>query len=461
MQEGNVKANKENQEKELSLGLFIGIAIVIIYVIVALTLAVKWPNIGLSDHWLIIAELALLSLFLILLLLVKLIEGAVLWIASLRAIRWFRRYDENKRSQSSAQKEGIEPDEIVKRVESLRDALRERYGLRWRYRARWLLVSGERSLLEGLAPGLAATGWQLANDALLISGSQSDGRPDVNWLNALRKLRRHRPIDALVAITRVQDSTSKPFDIDSVGQRLARHGRVLRWAAPAYLLNVKECGGDIFKRDESIGQVWSNRRADNHAIDRSLARLAGDLSDVGVARLSLDPYDRVAAELAQQIDVLRTAFSDLVVRVGSSRIWRTAVHGLLFAAIPYDQEAEDGQGREKGRVDSQSAVVSNHALWNTIAAHSRKVYGRRVGFSWSTAAAWAAIAVAAIWLLGSMISGVANRSSMQEAASTLSTASSTHDATQALLALDALDKQLDTLEVHRKDGVPLLSLIHI
>nr|WP_255504261.1 ImcF-related family protein [Caballeronia sp. EK] len=53
-----------------------------------------------------------------------------------------------------------------------------------------------------------------------------------------------------------------------------------------------------------------------------------------------------------------------------------------------------------------------------------------------------------------MISGVANRSSMQSAASTLQMASSPHTATQALLAFDTMNKQLDTLEVHRKEGAP-------
>ncbi|WP_250520181.1 MULTISPECIES: ImcF-related family protein [unclassified Caballeronia] len=46
---------------------------------------------------------------------------------------------------------------------------------------------------------------------------------------------------------------------------------------------------------------------------------------------------------------------------------------------------------------------------------------------------------------------------MHEAASTITKASSTQDPTQALLALDALDKQLDTLEFHRKEGAPFFT----
>ncbi|BBU30820.1 type VI secretion protein VasK [Burkholderia sp. THE68] len=450
-----MKAVKENQTEQAPLWLFIGIAIVIIYVTLALSVAVKGPSVGLSGSWLIIAELSLLSLCLVLLLFVKFIEGAVLWIASLKATRWFRRYDENNPSQLRARPGGSESYALLERTQSLRDALRERYGLRWRYRARWLLVSGEHSPIERLVPGLSASGWQLVNDVLLISGSQSDGQPGANWLNELRKLRRRRAIDAIVVVTHAEDSSNKPFDAETVGQRIARHARVLRWAAPAYFVNVKECTGALSRHDETVGHLWSSVPSDKKHIDSTLARLAGDLSDIGVARISFDPYDRIAAELAQQIEQLRAALSDLIVRVGSSRIWRTAVHGLLFAAIPYAQQTEDDEKSDEARSDPPRAVVSNHALWNTIAAHSHKVYGRRVGFSWSTTAAWATIAAAAIWLLGSMISGAANRTAMHDASSMLSTAASTQDPTQALLALDALDKQLDTLEVHRKEGAPL------
>ncbi|WP_250481837.1 ImcF-related family protein [Caballeronia sp. NCTM5] len=449
-----MKAVKEKQKVETPVWLFIGIAIVIIYLALALTLAVKGPSVGLSGPGLIIAELSLLSVFLVLLLFVKLIEGAVLWTASLKAIRWFRRYDENKESQSRVGRAGIATDEISKRMQSLRDALRDRYGMRWRYKARWLLVNGDHSLVERLVPGLPATGWHLVDDALLLSGSQSDGQPDINWLNGLRKLRGRRAIDAIVEVTNTQDLIDNPFDAETVGQRLTRHARVLRWAAPTYLVNLTECEGSVFKHDESVGHVWTSVPADKEYIESTLARLAGDLSDLGVARLSLDPYDGVVAELAQRLEELRAALSDLAVRVGSPQIWRTAIHGLLFAAIPYARESEGGEQRKQAWTESSRAALFNHAVWKDIAAHSRKLYGRRVGFSWSTTAAWAATAIVAVWLLGSMISFASNRSAMQEAASALIEASSTQDPTHSLLALDALDKQLDTLETHRAEGAP-------
>ncbi|WP_277182335.1 ImcF-related family protein [Caballeronia sp. BR00000012568055] len=334
--------------------------------------------------------------------------------------------------------------------------LRDRFGLRWRYRTRWILLTGELSLVEKIAPGLSTAGWQMLHGAVLISGSQSDGQPDSDWLTQLSRLRRRRPIDAIVALTQAGVSSATPFDAEAIRQSLARHARALRWSAPVYLLHATASQGNLSKHDESIGCVWSFARADEAYIDTSLARLTHDLSDLGTARLAADPYDRGTAEIARQIERLCGAFSNLIVQIGGSRLWRTAVHGVLFAAIPYkgEEKTEDGL---KISASSQNVLASHHAIWQTIAEHSRKLHGRRVGFSFSTVAAWVVSGVIALWLIGTVISGMSNRSAMQEASTTLTKLASVQDPTQALLALDALDKQIDTLEIHRREGAPWLA----
>ncbi|SAK64777.1 ImcF-related family protein [Caballeronia ptereochthonis] len=343
------------------------------------------------------------------------------------------------------------------RVDALSRALRDRHGWRWRYRNRWVMLVGDVPLVERLAPTLKTDGFVLQGDLVLVHSNRTDGQPDEAWLRQLRRVRQRRPIDAIVAVIHAQGSSNKPFDAEAIGHRLVHHALALRWAAPAYLLNVNECSGVLSKHDESVGCVWSNARADKAYIDTSLDRLAADLSNAGVARLAVDPYDCAAAELAQQMERLRGAFSDLIVQIGSSRIWRTAVHGLLFAAIPRERETENDHGGQEARSGSQHAMASSHALWQAIANHSRQVHGRRVGFSFSTTVAWATTAVVALWTIGTLISGVSNRAMIQEASTTLGRFSSTQAPTQALVALDSLDKQLDTLEVHRKEGAPWLT----
>ncbi|WP_235012299.1 ImcF-related family protein [Caballeronia catudaia] len=141
------------------------------------------------------------------------------------------------------------------------------------------------------------------------------------------------------------------------------------------------------------------------------------------------------------------ALSDLVARVNRSHSALNAVHGLLFA--PNSQCTTTERVRQADEEEEETRPI-----WETIADHSRKVHGRRVGFSLSTTVAWFTIAISALWLLGTVISGVLNRAAMQEAAATLTKLSSVQDPTQALLALDALNKQIDTLEIHRNEGAP-------
>ena len=300
-----MKIDKEEQVNETSVALLIGIAISIIYVALAIGLALKGPSAGLSGDRLIIVELVLLALFLLLLLLVKFLEGALLWIASLKAIRWFHRYDEKKRAQSNGNNDEADATALLQRRQVLRDMLRDRYGLRWRYRNRWVMLAGEASLVERLVPALKTEGFTVQGDLLLVQANRTDGKLDEAWLDELRRLRRRRPVDAIVVLTHARDSSNKPFDAEAIGQGLARHARALRWSAPAYLLNVKETRATLSKRDEAIGCVWSTVRPDQAYIDDSLGRLAHDLSDVGTARLALDPYDGVAAEMGQQIERLR------------------------------------------------------------------------------------------------------------------------------------------------------------
>jgi type VI secretion system protein ImpL len=346
------------------------------------------------------------------------------------------------------------------RAHTLRDVLRDRHGWRWHYRDRWVVVAGDEPLVKRLAPGLADSGYAITGDTVLLYARQTTDKLDTEWLDQIRRLRWRRPIDAIVAVTRTRSSANAPFDAEGTAQRLVRHARVLHWAAPAYLLNVTDFGGEPAGEDEAIGFTWSNERVRADEIDASLRGLADNLADAGVVRLTQDPDDRYPAELSRHIAGLRSALSELVVQSGQSRVWRNAVHGLLFAPLFKERElaapapAPDSEDRE--HLGPQQRTIPQgdflRGVWQTVADHSRKIHGRRVGFSLSTTAAWVTTALIGCWIAGTMLSGFANRSTIQTAADTLLKLSTVQDHTQAALALDSLDKQLDTLEVRQRDG---------
>lgn len=440
-------------------GLFIGIAAAIVLLALGIAVWVEGPRHGWSREIRIIIELLLFSVLLVVILLVKYFEWVLLWIASLKASRWFARYDAGRPAVSvDPDDQGQSPGQ-ADRAAAIRNALRDRHGWRWRwrYRERWVLVAGDVPLVQRLAPGLVDAGYLITGDTVLLYAKQTRDTLDTAWLDQIRRLRRRRPVDAIVAVTRNRNSVDAPFDTDNLSQRLARHTRALRWAAPAYLLNVTDFGSEASSPDEAIGFTWSNAHVSSEAIDASLQDLTDNLADAGVVRLTKDAGDRFPAELSQHISNLGSALSGLVLQTSQSRIRRHAVHGLLFAPLFTERELTPPQA-PAGAIDDEPPVGPRHrTIWQTVAEHSRKVHGRRAGFTLSTAAAWFTTGLIGCWIAGTMLSGFVNRATIQSTADTIANLSTVQDHTQALQALNTLDRQIDTLEVHQREGAPWVS----
>ncbi|ACR30693.1 ImcF-related family protein [Burkholderia glumae] len=348
---------------------------------------------------------------------------------------------------------GAQPDDARSRAAALKQLLADRHFWRWRYRERWVLVAGDVPLVKRLAPGLVEAGYLITGDAVLLYAQQTRDTLETDWLDQIRRLRRRRPVDAIVVVTCNRSSANAPFDTDALAQQLARHARALRWAAPAYLLNVTDFGSETSSPDEAIGFTWANARISADQIDASLQDLAYNLADAGVVRLAKDAADRYPAELSQHISTLHGPLSGLVLQTAQSRIWRQAIHGLLFA--PLVEERERAPLLPTDANDDEPAGEPRHrTIWQTVAEHSRRIHGRRVGFSPSTTAAWITTGLVGCWIAGTMLSGFVNRATIRNVADTIARLSTVQDRTQALQALNGLDRQIDTLEVHQRDGAP-------
>jgi type VI secretion system protein ImpL len=374
--------------------------------------------------------------------------------------------DASARAKSTA---STDADVGSSRRGKLETALRDRHGSRWRYRDRWIAIVGDEKVVERMVPGLLVNGFVVSDSTVLLYARQSGDSLDTSWLEQIREMRRGRPVDAMVAIeqstaqsgaqfsgAQLNAQSTSPFDGQTIAQKLARHARALRWAAPAYVLNVLDLGSNALTSSEIVGDTWGEARVNQVQLSGSLQALAARLADAGVARLAGNARDRFIGELSCHVGSLRNMLAELVAQAGESRLARCSVHGLLFAPLPVGKTPEE----LVRHADVKTSVIgqrAQHPVWQTIADHSRKLHGRRVGFSLSTAAAWIVSGVIALWLIGTVISGMSNRSAMQEAATTLTKLASVQDPTQALLALDALDKQIDTLEIHRREGAPWLA----
>ncbi|WP_296651253.1 ImcF-related family protein, partial [Paraburkholderia sp.] len=341
------------------------------------------------------------------------------------------------------------------RAAVLKQLLADHHGPRWRRRSRWILIAGDEPLVNRLVPGLVGSGYVITHDAVLLYARQTGDALDTAWLDQIRRLRRDRPIDAIVAVTRNRTSINAPFDPEGLARQLARHARALRWAAPAYLLNVTDFGAESGGPDEAIGFTWSNARVNAGDIQTSLQHLTRNLADTGVVRIGLNRADRYPAQLSQHIERLGSALSELVLQTARSRYWRHPVHGLLFAPLfkVRDQASSATKEQTNNETEAASLAPHNHAIWQAVADHSRQIHGRRFGFSLSASAAWIATGAVGLWIAGMMVSGLTNRATIGTAGATLANLAGARE-TQALQALDSLDKQMDTLEIRGRDGAP-------
>ncbi len=353
---------------------------------------------------------------------------------------------------------------LAARLTKLRDTLKERHGMRWRYRDRWIVVAGDTPIVKRIAPGLAESGFAFADDALLLHATQTGSTLDTGWLDQIRRLRQRRPVDAVVFVTRTAGSSDVRRTSDALVQRIARHARALRWAAPVYLLNATEFDGDPSIPDEPIGFTWSEPRVQVANVEEALRGLLRNLSNAGVVRVIDNRLDRYPALLAGHIEGHFGDLSSLVMQTVESRYWRCSIHGVLFAPLfrkrtlvpPMEPETAGDLASSPSDVagTDQPPDLTHRTVWHYVADHSRHIHGRRAGLSFSTTAAWITTAAIGLWTIGTIISGFSNRATIDATSASLAKLAATTDRTQSLQLLDGLDKQIDSLEYRQRQGAP-------
>lgn len=351
--------------------------------------------------------------------------------------------------RDSAARAGTEDAQVdlgAQRYMDLKSALQLAYGWRWSYSPPRLLISGEKDVVDALVPGLSARGWHVSSDAVLLY-AEGTGKRDTEWLARFRAGWRRRPVDAVIQIVRATDGARASQDPAILEHELVRKSRLLGWAAPAYLLDVVDVDGVIPAASDPVAITWSTRGIDSAQMRLSLDSVSRRLADLSVQRLVPNINERCLAQLSRHLTHRTDALSALVMRLNNGRASRTAVFGILFAPL-FSSQGADTAAKHK---DSRERALST---WQTIAEHSRHVRGRRIGFSPSTSVAWAVTALAALSLIGTILSGTVNRIGIQAAATLARGVTAPHNATEAALTLDTLQKHLDTLETRQHEGAP-------
>ncbi|MGO4159168.1 ImcF-related family protein, partial [Cupriavidus sp. YAF13] len=327
----------------------------------------------------------------------------------------------------------------------LRKELLQRHGLRWRYRQPWLLLTGDDAAIARLLPELTEQGWLITPDAVLLwSKTNKEGWPDADWLGALYRLRRRRPVDAVILTTdSAVDLQAQRRGTHPHGMRLARIAELLRWSAPVYLLDVAEARTAAHGLMPVIGCELP-RQADADAIDGALRMLRDELAQRVVAQLMAGNRDRYMGELSQRLDTRGKALADWIAGLGGRQRRRIAVDGIVFA--PYPRPVA-------GDASVQSSI--DLPLWHYLGEAARRQPGQRVGWHPVTVSAIVGLTAIGLWSAGMLVSGVLNGRDMHAARQSVSDFQSAPNPAASLRALLALQQQIERYEYRTQHHAPL------
>ena len=353
------------------------------------------------------------------------------------------------------------------RLQSLCAELRSIHGWRWRYRTRWLLVSGADASVEDVAPGLKHAGVMPVGNAILIHISPG-GIDGATWRRQIRQLRRRRPVDSIVHVTHADAPESE------VPRMLASLATDLGWAAPVTFLHAVPVQGDRPERFEAIGAFPGPPLRGAEPVSTLLNQLdtvEWHTADVGV-QLCVSPARILyLAQISQYIDQQRERIIALWEGVFASHWRRSPLAGVMFAPVfdtpgalpvpvPVAGEcqtksdvavaAEPGMQQLMVFQDQPAAMLP---VWKTVAA--RRDIGRRIGLYWPNALAWLVSVGAVAWCGWMTVAFAGNERLMREgrarASAALEAKPQTAVAWRTQLALQQLIAQLEYREQH---GVP-------
>jgi len=281
----------------------------------------------------------------------------------------------------------------------LRNTLRATHGRRWRYRQPWLLLTGDSSAIKRLLPAIVEPGWLYTDEAILLWNDKGEGgQPDAAWLKQLRKLRRSRPVDAVVL---VEDGTgelaAQRRGVSTDSLNLTRIAETLKWSATVYVLDVADTDVAGDGQTPVMGCEFGNRHGkgmDAPAIADALLVLRDQLAQRGVAQLIANRHDRYSAELSERLDDRSTKLAAWIASLSTKKRNHQPISGAFFAPYP----AQQGVG------DTQADLP----LWHHLGQLARRTRGKRVGLHPVTVFSTMVLVGVGAWTTGMLASAASN-----------------------------------------------------
>jgi type VI secretion system protein ImpL len=349
------------------------------------------------------------------------------------------------REVGSAEVVGTPPEEELQDrphpIDDLQAYLHAESGMRWRYRRSWLLLSGEESVIARALPDLVDTGWLVTQDAVLLWNKTGvEGRPDPDWLRQIYKLRRRRPIDAVVlTLDGDADLSLQRRGVNAHSVNLACIADVLYWSAPVYVLDVAKTDAFNNGRTALLGCEFATD-ANERSIESTLLELRSRIGHMSIGQLIRSYKDQYSAQLSQRLDTRSAPLAAMIASLANRRARHQSVSAAFFAPFPVATDATH-QAADPNALDGADLPI-----WNHLAKIARKQRGTRMGWHPVTVFSTIALSVIGIWTAGMLISGMTNGLSLSEARQTIQTLKTAPDPAARLQALLALQQQIGRYE---------------
>ncbi len=321
-------------------------------------------------------------------------------------------------------------------VMTLKAALQQRHGYRWKRKLPWLLVMGDVADVEQVAPDLTEQGWLMVGNIVLLWGGSLMAGGNPADLLAIRRLRRRCPADALIWVSHeAQYTQASQADAVLRGYESVRHR--LRWQLPVYLLDWREQLWPQPERPVQLVGVLQDKRLTPDSLSSSIESLLPELRERGIAQISEDLRHefllRLSGDLRDRLNNWTDAFKPLL-----RGYFPLPLYGVVFspALTPHAYNPHE-----------RVAVP----IWQDLAANINRRAGRPAGVTARAVAQWGVAAVMLIAAMGTVVSWASNYRLVTQSAALVHRA----EASPSPAVLSALQHTLQTLLAQQQEGTPL------
>jgi len=354
---------------------------------------------------------------------------------------------QNHREQGRADKvyppadsQMVSPRQPIVHVSEMRAHLRDHHGIFWRRKVRLLLVIGEPTEIEAIAPTLADQQWLEGQGTVLLWGGGAQAALDQSFPKHWRGLSRWRALDGVVwALNKTQaaDDAAMGKGVRQV-QRLARD---LNWQLPLYLWQVCD---SAWAQDTRKAQPVGCRlpaRFSAVALDTALNRLLEPLRREGLAQMNGVMKHDFLLRLSRDLQGEGIArWRHTLAPLGSDFAQGVPLRGLWFS-LPVQRSPHDKQ---------QEWSVA--PVWHGVLGDNAS--GRRLGWSVPRVGYALVLGLATLWGAGLLLSFVSNRAQIAQVQSSLSALQQSPQGDEQLSALNDLMRELARLDYRVEHGAP-------